>query len=1566
MGQVAPRPLTHSITHSDADTDADTPRKEKPSCLPDNLTDVQATMESDLDAPDLRGRASSNHQNHEYDFHHDQAQSPQYSQPQYHSAFDSPSQQLDPSLTFSRSALNQEAADSNLQQHVLTSVNPDDFYKSFHDPRFDHPDPESLPMASTSSATRPNPRSNGDGSTPKQPNTVPTNRSLPRPTKIRSASNPAEGTQPSLPTRQVAKGKTSVKDLRRRFDQNTTQSAIPRAPAQPGTATRGRRDGASRSASSTRGAPSSYTSLRTGGAQDMTNDSRNVSASSRSGRSKFVAEDQVSSNSQSFASRVAKPRAPAGASSNTSRAIPPHIAPESPRNISAPLAPTADLPPQGLLFGEILPDQWDNAAALGFGIGDIRAGTVPEADVQEPWTHQRSLSDPDAELSSPTDWYRDTGARADEIPAPESARGRSHGRSFSDAPSQKAEKPVSRKPATRKPKQAPPSPTPPSSSKLPLSVRKLNSPTGTSSTPSTRSNSPAAVKSKQPNGTVPRAKTPASGRKTPTRGGRKAAPPGLLTPDSSNRLQAYIAAPPPKLSPPLRSSRPRQPVSASSTASSRMKAVERPKPNNSAGNSTSRTNEQTSRRRKISIGPIDFEQRREHIRLAYTKSVRESQALEARQRAAEKRKADLEAAARAKAAAEAASDEGSRMQESQQAPGQAEINTQVSEDASTPNQSVEMPIIIDTISPITVSSRHEDNDTIVHNTTPALTITTDVETEKATATEANNEEHDSPTLGLPGSFPSPSPPAGYEEPPPPLSAISMTSGVTEFDNESQINSPIPAAPTVDIPIAIVKPPSPQSALVTTPRAEYHYPFEDEPMSSPDAQGTRGLVSNEAETLEPYNFHEAGIPTAHEDSCEEDDSALADDVFGAMVTILPPQNSGEMEGGHHSTVPFPRIDMSDDLSDCHSVYEPEPETRHHLHYAHQENADTDSCTEDSGEHDKSEDCQSESRCGDQESSYRASSCASSEAGDDEQQYLEPAGVTSNHLMVPSIKANRTSQQSAWTDFSVDSGHSDVTRTPDLYGEEETESFGHVTIFESRVISRDSDPAPPEINDTASSVRSSCDSARPTYFDQHRLPDGEAGDGFDIPYLSRRGHSGSSCVPSPLHEPPTVPIGDSASTHAESRRGSSAYYAQSQRGSAFINSDRASEDFMSQLETPQTVDSSSYGARDHYFGAPSLAESEIKAAAQDGQELDDKERHRLVQRRNVIRELVDTEAVFVRDMNVVEEIYKGTAEACPKLDPQTVKLIFRNTDEIINFHTFFLGQLKDAVSAIYTPKVGRSTSSREDVNNFEPGQSSPAEISDAKDRTTSLGPVFKSNMEKMKGAHEAFLRSSDQAAKRLIRIQQDPTVKVWLNECNEVAKDLTAAWDLDSLLIKPMQRITKYPNLIITLLQHTPQDHPDREELMSAKETLETAIIDINKTKKNFELVGQIVGRKRKESDVKAGFARAFGKRVDKLQASGARPPEDPEYAKLNEKFGDDYLRLQVVLRDVEFYTRQVSTYVREFLQYLSSVELVMRLQPGSFPELESKWVQFNISVRDLEKVALEEHVSTQSSFYCSRR
>lgn len=1528
-------------------------------------------MDSDMDAAGLRGRGmgpsngETQHHHDHHDFHdHSQEQNIHHYHLNHHiNAYDLPhhfhpegqftTQSNSPPSRFA------SASDPDLDlpspnfHHDQAAVTPDDFYKSY---RAHYPDAELLddmPSAS-SSLPRPAVRLNGEGhghghghGGTSKPGAINPNRTLPRPSNLRSTSSPV-GSKPSQSAGKTPSGKPSVKDLKKRFDQGEPAApSVPRASPQAGTTTRSRRDGTT--APKSRQSGSSYSSIRSGVAQGST-----TGTSSRTQRSKFVAEDPISQNVQSFASRVGKPRTLASGNPNsaTSRS---HMSPGPSPPISPRSPPkTSDVPAQGLLFGEILPDQYDTSA-LGFGIENVRPRGFSEADNHGQWGgHQRSFSDPDIEPSSPTHWYRSATSQDNqvppELPGGSSSRGRS--RSFSDDAREKSSQRISRKPISRGP--APAQTQPSSASKLPLLVRKINNSSDSSSPPSTRSNSPSMTKVSHTNGRLSRAttpttrsKTPLSRAKTPTQqgSGRRIAPPGLLTPNSNTRLQAYISAPPPKLSPPLRSSRPRQPVSAATTASSRMKAIERSAIKDKSGHSTEpKPHESITRRRKISVGPIDFEQRREHIRLAYTKSVRESQALEARQRAAERRRKDMEAAAKAKAAAEAAATAAAL----ENAP-----TDQTLERRAYTRQSPKLDVVEDNDVKLSNGDTHtglqvvvtsdepnevpESSSPIINEQTPDITTP---------VVETPSNYVDSPALGVPGAFPAFSPPIGHDDDDDvPLSAISATSETTEFDVEPQTDLSMKPDSPVTLPITFVEPPSSETVMLR-PRSEYQYPFSEEiHMAEQPAETLNRNADFSGDTNEEESTPHL-IPGAFGDDDEENHVLLLSQEaeYETIARFPPDEDASELRQISTESVPFPRLDVQDD-SDCHTELEDVPQiSSHHDHG----DAATDACSEDS-DHGKTDECQSESRFGDHTSSRRASSCASSDVGD-------ALGINHSNLMVPQMRGKRSSQQSAWTDFSVESsGPSNVIPSPDLDGDlhgEASPTYGHVTIFGSHVISRDSDSTSREVYEDRPSTRPSYSSAESSaLLEQHQFPDLNTGDGgFRIPYLSAGQSVSLPHVPLPDHEPPPIPTPISASA-MDSRPASLALYEQSQYDSTLNHSDRGSEDF-----TPQTTDTNSIGASEHWFGAPSQASVEVKAVAPDGEELPDKERRRLMQRRNVIKELVDTEAVFVRDMNIVEEIYKGTAEACPKLEDKTVKQVFRNTAEIIEFHTLFLAQIKDAVSSVYKPKGSRSAFSREDLIKAEIERSNTVIINDTKDRLTSIGPVFKDNIERMKTVHETFLRSSDQAARKLIQIQQDPTVKVWLNECNEVAKELTAAWDLDSLLIKPMQRITKYPNLILILVQHTPPDHPDRELLLEAKDILETAIIEINQTKKNFELVGQIVGRQRKGSDVKTGFARAFGKRVDKLQPTGTRPPEDALYAKLNEKFGDDYLRLQVVLRDVEFYTRQVTSYVREFLNYLSSVELIMRLQPGSYPEIESKWVQFNISIRDLEKVALDEHLA----------
>lgn len=992
-------------------------------------------------------------------------------------------------------------------------------------------------------------------------------------------------------------------------------------------------------------------------------------------------------------------------------------------------------------------------------------------------------------------------------------------------------------------------------------------------------------------------------------------------------------------------------MASATTASSRMKTVDRaqsPKPRSRAPSRGPSRQEETSlkRPRKISVGPIDFAQRRETIKLAYSRSIRESRALEARQTAAERRRKELETVARTKLEAEAVVTAALAVSENE---------------APTP--------------PTRTAVQRKDSRTEV-----PLKIVTDLSSGQAPSKETSSNL-DSPTLGIPGGFPGPgSPSLDHAEEDIPQSAISVASVVTEFDIEPQTEPATQESTTTideDLGFTVQEPTVQAQPSTILPhlhhRASYHYPFEEE-------EGIHDETARPEDVARPPSCQPSRQPTPTctepeplptvPGSFEDHDYELRpyiqpSPIYETKVTIL---------SRDQDFIPVGLSAETEDRADpYHGHVEQYPPTvtndpretgRHVIVGLDREPAATRDSLENFYTAPRLQDNIAILRQSTLSSSDRDASLDGNRSVSDNHRTPD----TSHSLTVPPLltPANRLSHASNWTDFSFGSAED-----PDV----PTKGYslpGHVSDYRGRK-SMNSSQAPSDQGFRDSSyedithsteisprdITAQLPSIRPNSFPHEpQLPELDTGNGFAVPYPSgEHVHGGELRSPLPPdHSPPPIPD--------DYELDENAYYNDT-RPNSYLRNDEEGEGLPQPTSTPHSIEKMSLDTVD----TQSMTLVPSQASVNDLPGMSDKEARRLKQRQLVIKELIDTEDTFIRDMSVVEEIYKGTAEACPNLDAQTVKIIFRNSGEIIAFHTAFLAQLKEGVTSVYVAKGRRSPLLKQEssrnlkdsdavtVNsvNSSGASSLKAQVDDGQDRKTSVGPVFSRNIEKLKTVHEGFLRTSDTATKRLIQIQEDTAVKVWLSECNEVAKELTTAWNLDSLLIKPMQRITKYPNLIVQLLEHTPHDHPDREALVTAKIALENAILDINKTKKNFELVGQIVGRKRKESDVKAGIARAFGKRVDKLQTSGSRIPEDAEYLRHREKFGDDYLRLQVVLRDVEFYTRTVSSYVHEFLQYLSSMELVMRLQPSKHHNhLESKWVQFNVSMRDLEKV-LEQHL-----------
>lgn len=362
----------------------------------------------------------------------------------------------------------------------------------------------------------------------------------------------------------------------------------------------------------------------------------------------------------------------------------------------------------------------------------------------------------------------------------------------------------------------------------------------------------------------------------------------------------------------------------------------------------------------------------------------------------------------------------------------------------------------------------------------------------------------------------------------------------------------------------------------------------------------------------------------------------------------------------------------------------------------------------------------------------------------------------------------------------------------------------------------------------------------------------------------------------------------------------------------------------------------------------------------------EQKQLKQRRHVIKELVDTEYTYGRDMKVVDDIYKGTSSSCLDLSADDVKTLFANSDQIVQFSMNFLDALKQSAKSVYVmPKSARWNSKKGQRNGHtdslaEASSSASGLSSLEQDQLTFIGHVFIENMSQMEKVYTEYLKNHDAANKKLQVLQRNPKVEIWLKECRDWAADLTDAWNLDALLVKPVQRLVKYPLLLNQLISATPENHPDYAALVQALELVTKISVRINDLKKRADVVGQVVSsRKRKESDVRSGFSKAFGRRTEKLrqQVGLSEMYEDTDYNSLANRFNEHFFQLQVVMRDVEMYTREIKSGMEKFNDYIAAIEGCIDVAQSNYTEIESKWHRMRVFVREIMNVALPEHVST---------
>uniref|UniRef100_A0A8D3BLB0 TIAM Rac1 associated GEF 1 n=1 Tax=Scophthalmus maximus TaxID=52904 RepID=A0A8D3BLB0_SCOMX len=203
------------------------------------------------------------------------------------------------------------------------------------------------------------------------------------------------------------------------------------------------------------------------------------------------------------------------------------------------------------------------------------------------------------------------------------------------------------------------------------------------------------------------------------------------------------------------------------------------------------------------------------------------------------------------------------------------------------------------------------------------------------------------------------------------------------------------------------------------------------------------------------------------------------------------------------------------------------------------------------------------------------------------------------------------------------------------------------------------------------------------------------------------------------------------------------------------------------------------------------------------------------RKVINELVETEKTYVKDLSCLIECYLTPLQKESFLTQDELDVLFGNLGEMVEFQVEFLRTLEDGIRLV--PDLDRL----EKVEQF-------------KKVLFSLGGSFLYYADRFK-IYSAFCASHTKVPKVLAKAKTDPDFKAFLAERNPRQQHSST---LESYLIKPIQRVLKYPLLLRELYSLTDPDSEEHYHLDVAMKAMNKVASHINEMQKLHEEYGAV--------------------------------------------------------------------------------------------------------------------------------
>ncbi|XP_044077284.1 rho guanine nucleotide exchange factor TIAM1-like isoform X2 [Siniperca chuatsi] len=248
-------------------------------------------------------------------------------------------------------------------------------------------------------------------------------------------------------------------------------------------------------------------------------------------------------------------------------------------------------------------------------------------------------------------------------------------------------------------------------------------------------------------------------------------------------------------------------------------------------------------------------------------------------------------------------------------------------------------------------------------------------------------------------------------------------------------------------------------------------------------------------------------------------------------------------------------------------------------------------------------------------------------------------------------------------------------------------------------------------------------------------------------------------------------------------------------------------MNPLECPMSSSSSS--------SSSSLSPSPVSALPPTAGTATQRQLSHADKLRKVINELVETEKTYVKDLSCLIECYLTPLQKESFLTQDELDVLFGNLGEMVEFQVEFLRTLEDGIRLV--PDLDRL----ERVEQF-------------KKVLFSLGGSFLYYADRFK-IYSAFCASHTKVPKVLAKAKTDPDFKAFLAERNPRQQHSST---LESYLIKPIQRVLKYPLLLKELYSLTDPDSEEHYHLDVAMKAMNKVASHINEMQKLHEEYGAV--------------------------------------------------------------------------------------------------------------------------------